>query len=138
MLEDPRLMNWALITDTNFGVKSVNSLETAIKAYADTVNTWRRSFCIGAKNSLAKRITEILNQEAPKGTGTSLAVIDVQKAEMSTNDDFLSSQGTRLKLAKIQSSNRQDWGAVVEGIGFGNKLPLNTQMDSAPEPKAIR
>lgn len=39
MLEDPRLMNWAKITDTNYGTRSTVALVEAVGNYAEFIET---------------------------------------------------------------------------------------------------
>ncbi len=39
MLEDPRLADWAKITDTNFGTRSAGLLAKAVSNYAEFIET---------------------------------------------------------------------------------------------------
>lgn len=90
--------------------------------------TWRRCFSTGAAETISKRVAELLTENS-RGSGTSLVLVDVQESELSLNMDYLKKQGVELVEVKNRAQDISDWGAFVEGIGYGGKLPLNTQVD---------
>lgn len=92
--------------------------------------SYRNSFSLGASTDLRNRIYQLLKDKPAEdsGTGTSLVLVDVQKAELEANEAFLKTQGVSLVTSKATLRGASDWGAYTNGVGFAKGLSLNTQV----------
>ena len=101
---------------------------------------YRRSFCQGAaatlrrraiaRATLRKRADELrqTQENTGKSTGTSLVVADYYTQESNANNNWLATQGVKLKESTPREHSASNYDAYGQGKAYGSPLPLSASI----------
>lgn len=88
--------------------------------------TWRRSFCTGAMFKIQDRCAALKTSTQLEGgsTSTALVVRNAYAVEAQANDDWVASQGIRVRKQASRAKRSLDSAAYSEGRTYGESVSL--------------
>lgn len=120
---------------TEYVIQSI--LKEARKLYTHNLSSGARQFGYGAEFKLSNRVAEMIKTTS-KEVGTGLIVVELYDLEEKANEEFLKSQGTKIKILKDRETDITDYKAFNAGSQYAEKIDLNLQLNEEEKSKHLQ